>query len=196
MNALLVSPASYIIPSLYLLSLTLLSKKYTPPIFIHGLVAITGLSLNIIFNGLGAGLRSLGLAFTIFLFLVFTGILSKSGTFVLPVSLVALPVLSWIAFFPGIFLLGLVSLWKIRKVTSNAYLASIAVDTLDAIGVLDALNGKVSKPNIDLLPIPGNSEDDVSEKTKKAKSIKVNLNLYLGVSIMMVGLIAYYKNLN
>jgi len=142
MNALFASPASYIIPSLYLLSLTLLFGKYTPPIFIHGLVAIVGLSLNIIFNGFGAGLRSLGLSSIIFLFLILTGILSKSGTFAFPVSLIALPVLSWVAFFPGIFLLGLVSLWKIRKVTSNAYLASIAVDTLDAIGVLDALNGK------------------------------------------------------
>jgi len=196
MNALLAFPVTYIIPSFYLLFLTLLSKKYSLPIFIHGLVAITGLSLNIIFNGLGAGLRSLGLASTIFLFLVFTGILSKSGTFTIPTVLVALPVLSWVAFFPGIFLLGLVSLWKIRRITSNAYLASIAVDTLDALGALDALNGKISKPRIDLLPIPRNNEDIVSEKTKKANNIKVNLNLYLGLSATVIGLIAYYKSLN
>ena len=195
MNALLASPISYVVPSLYLLSLTLLPKKYSIPGVIHILVALAGLSLNIVFNGLGSSLLSLGLASIIFFALVMTGILSKTGTFALPVSLVALPFLGWIAFLPGLFILGFVSIWKIRKVASTGYIASVALDTLNAIGALDALNGKVAKPNLSMLPIPNSNEEPVLEKEINAQKIKVNLNLYLGMSVMLIGLLAYYKSL-
>ena len=194
MNVLLATPASYVLPSLYLISLALFSKKFTLPISFHGLISILAFTSNLLLNGLGASLRSLALALAVFLFLMITGILSKTGTFALPISLLALPVLSWVAILPGLFLLGMVSIWKIWRSTSKGYLASIALDTLNAIGAIDALNGRVAKPNLSMLPIPNPNEPPILNIEAQAHKIKVNLNLYLGISVMLVGLLAYYRS--
>ena len=194
MQILFSTPASYILPSIYLLFLAFFSKKYSIPIIFHALVAVLIFASNLIFNNFGASLRSLGLALIILLFLVASGVLSKTGTFALPISLLALPVLSWVAIFPGLFLLGIVSIWKIWRSTSKGYLASIALDTLNAIGAIDALNGRVAKPNLSMLPIPNPNEPPILNIEAQAHKIKVNLNLYLGISVMLVGLLAYYRS--
>lgn len=193
MSIFLASPISYLIPSLYLTFLTVFAKRYSPPAIIHLAIASIGLMVNILSNGLWSGVRALGVASLMFVLLVLLGVLSRTGTFAIPVALVSLPVIAWVAFLPGILLAFIVSLVRIARATNKSYLASIAVDTYTAIGAVNLLNNLPPRLNLDILPIPSASKDDLSIENKVSK-IKINFNVYLAVSLIFIGLLAILKN--
>lgn len=195
MSMFLASPVSYLLPSLYLILLVLLAKRYSMPTSIHLGFAVIGLGMNIFINGFWGGMRAFALASIVFLFLVITGLLSRSGTFSIPIALLSLPVMSWVAFLPGLLLATIVSIVGLRKATSNNYIVSVVMNTLVATGALDLFSNQKAKPDLQaLLPLPqGSTVGDDLTLSGKASRAKINLNAYLAISVTAVGIFAILK---
>ena len=183
---------SYLIPFFYLSILVIFLRKRRIPLIMHFSVGMLAILSNIIVNGPGAALRAVLLVGAVFILLILSGILSREGTVIVPITLLSLPVMGWIAIVPGFVLAGLVSLWRLKQVTSKDYLTSVAFDILHATGITSALSGSITKPDFAILPIPTEQSMKSEGPLGRAHQLKINLNAYLAVSFGFMGIFAVF----
>jgi hypothetical protein len=184
--------ASYLIPFFYLSTLAIFLRQRRILWIIHFSIGMLAVLSNIFINGSGAALRTTLLAGVVFILLILSGILSKEGTIILPIALLSLPVMGWVAVIPGFLVAGLVSLWRVKRATNKDYITSVAFDVLSATGISSALSGQIVKPNFGLLPIPNEQSMKSEGSVGKAHRLKINLNAYLAVSVGLVGILAIW----
>lgn len=192
---------AYLAPSLYLFSIAFLSfrgkkspeRKAIFSVQEQGILAVMMLSSNIYFNGIFASLRALIVAFVLFLFLLVSRLLSRNGALSLPIALSSLPLMTWMAFSPGLLLVAIISAVRISRLAGVKYLKDLAIDTAVSMGVLEALNGNPSKVSITDLPIPTAEDKKRQDKIGDVHRSTINLFLYLGLSAAIFGIIAFLQ---
>ena len=150
----------------------------------------TMVASNIFFNGFYTSLRSLGLALTIFIFLLLSGILSKSGTFAIPIALSALPITAWAGFLPGFIVISILAVAKLVRVAGTDYVKTLATDTADSLGAPGILSGTSLKVSFGNLPVPDEKGLQDNSPAGEAKRIKINVSLYLGLSLAITGILS------
>ena len=186
----LASPISYVLPAIYLLAVALLPKKISLAVSLS--VAGVSVIVNAASNGPWSALISVFVSLLLFVLFVFLGLFSKANTVSIPVALVGLPVLAWVAFIPGLIVAAAVASLLLRREAGPGYLSSVAGETLLATGSLGVISGNTvmpSKPDLSHLPLPSvDSEGD--GLVARTSRVKVNFILYLGLSIALVGLVA------
>ena len=201
MRHFLVPTLSYLAPSLYLLSVAFFSfrskkssdRKSVFAMYEQGLSAIVMFASNAFFNGLFASLRALVLAIVVFLFLLSSRLLSKNGVFSLPIALLALPVMAWIAFLPGFLVVVIVSVVRISRLAGTGYIRNLGIDAALSMGVAEALSGNLAKVSIVNLPIPTAADKKQTGKIGDVHRATINLFFYLGVSVALFGIITLIK---
>lgn len=172
----LAAPICYLIPALFLLAVTPLGRRASTAGYVVS--ASAAAVVHIIAGGWYSTAVSALLAGAVFVLLVLTGLMSRATTFALPVALVGLPVLAWVALLPGLFAAGAVSAWRLRRAHGAGYLAMLAGETAAAAGVTNATG--LSKPDLSRLPTP------VTEAERR----RMPLAFLLGCSVAAVGLVA------
>jgi len=201
MAYLLASPASYLVPALWLILAACFPKKMsTLPWPAPLLVAFVAAAVNFATNGLVVAIVSLGAAGVLFVLLIFTGLLSRLATFALPISLAGLPLLAWvIALSPGLALSAILSVFLLRKAGGDGYVSMIVGETLSSTGILGATGGgslKEMKPDLTRLPLPVEQDEKLTPvegnetSVVKASRQRVPLVLLLGLSTSVVGFVA------
>lgn len=196
MRSLLAPAVAYLAPALYLLVLGFSAAfsnkksnlKATFSTQQNMISLATMIASNIFFNGFYASLRSIALSAFIFIFLLISGILSKSGTFAIPITLVALPIMSWTGILPGFILISILALAKLVKVAGKDYVKAVAIDTVDSVGAPGILSGTSLKISLSNLPVPDEKGLQDQSIAGEAKRVKINYSLYLGVYLALVGI--------
>ena len=198
MKYFLAPAVAYLAPALYLFVLGLLatrsskssSLKATFSTLQNMLFLATMVASNIFFNGFYTSLRSIGLALTIFIFLLLSGILSKSGTFAIPIALSALPITAWAGFLPGFIVISILAVAKLVRVAGTDYVKTLATDTADSLGAPGILSGTSLKVSLGNLPVPDEKGLQDNSPAGEAKRIKINVSLYLGLSLAITGILS------
>lgn len=150
----LLASATYVAPILYVAVLTIAARARTSPA-VHWAGLLTGLLSLTVLAGWPAALLSAGLALGVFLLLVFTRLLNKTSTLVIPIVLASLPVTQWWSVAAAGAVAAVVSVLKMRKVRSSSYLMDMAMQTVNAMGGTNVLAGGLipAKPDVSALPV-------------------------------------------
>lgn len=197
MDSMLASPLCYLVPGLALVAAGTPLSRWLVPSVQFALLA-TGALINLDRSGWQAAALSLAAAGGLLLALVLTGLLSRTATFLIPISLAGLPLHAWAAVVPGFLLAGLVSAVIVRRSAGSGYLSVVVHETLDAAGLLGVTlgTGQVSKPDPARLPTP--TEDSVSSDgpVGRAHRQRVRLCAYLGASVLGTGLLSLVLSLH
>lgn len=174
--SILLEPVAYLPAVVLLLAATVNSAVRTNP---KALMPLT--LVNIIILGVTTSIATVAIstlvAVLVFVALVFTGLLTRSTTFVFPAALASLPALGWLALLPGIAAAAILGALRLRKVGGSYFVSMLASQTAESLGVHTVLvnNTLPTKPDLKQLPT------DLG--TQATLKVKTPLIMFLAISV-------------
>ena len=160
------------------------------PTWTHLPFVVVGVAFRGIVYGWVGPLTSLGIAFVLFVVLVFLASRTASGVtlFSIVSALALCPTEGWLSIVMGLIIVACVSLFKTWKHLGGGRVWWLTSDTLSAMGL--SSSGIIKKPEPHL--IPGRTAlTDVNDGSEESNKLKVYLPPYLLLGVLIfVGFVA------
>lgn len=192
MAGFLIPVAGYLPAILWLVVVTVAGLVHRRiPLAAVAVATVIGIAVNVAVNGwipagvaVAAGLVIIG-------GMLLLGILTRSSLVILPVLLLSMPVLAWVALIPGYVVAGAVSAYRLRKVAGSGYVSMVAAETISGVGGDPMAQTPLgaSKPDTARIPLV---DETMGEWSASVAAVKVRLSGYLLAGVALTAGLAFF----
>lgn len=133
-----------------------------------------------------AAIVSTAVAGLLFVLFVFSGIMTKSSTFVIPALIASLAPMGWLALLPGFIAAAVWSAAGLRRSGGAYFVGMLAGETARSLGVGQLLNGGLpTKPDLAALPVDMGTESTRRVKTPLLAMLAGGVALFMITSLVL-----------